>query len=133
LREGAAAVAAQDRSLELDPSGVPLRAGWHGGPIHPHKLAIFKRASGQSRRGSPRRFLAVLSSDSRVAVHQWQWPLELARAIVSKDNPLTARVYVIASGCNILVRDSSTRLEILVSAPKTVASRIARLSGGRPS
>jgi len=41
----------------------------------------------------PRRFLEVLSAENRVAFTNGSGRLELARAIASRDNPLTARVF----------------------------------------
>jgi cytochrome c553 len=43
---------------------------------------------------APRRFLAILSADAREPFTQGSGRLQLARAIASKDNPLTARVLV---------------------------------------
>jgi hypothetical protein len=43
---------------------------------------------------APRRFLRILAGDAPPAFHKGSGRLELARAIASKDNPLTARVMV---------------------------------------
>jgi len=61
-------------------------------PVEPH---IFLRGN-PHRLGAqvPRRFLAVLSGPRRTAFQQGSGRLELARAIASSDNPLTARVIV---------------------------------------
>ena len=42
----------------------------------------------------PRRFLSILSPDKPLPFQQGSGRLELARAIASRDNPLTARVFV---------------------------------------
>ncbi len=61
-------------------------------PVQPH---IFKRGNPNNRGPAvPRRFLAVLSGRERKPFTQGSGRLELARAIASKDNPLTARVMV---------------------------------------
>jgi hypothetical protein len=61
-------------------------------PVEPH---IFLRGNA-NRRGKqvPRQFPAILSSDDRKPFTQGSGRLELAHAIASKDNPLTARVMV---------------------------------------
>jgi hypothetical protein len=56
---------------------------------------IFKRGNaGSPGEEVPRRFLAVLSGEDRKPFGEGSGRLELARAIASKDNPLTARVMV---------------------------------------
>jgi hypothetical protein len=61
-------------------------------PIEP---VIFRRGN-PSNRGErvPRRFLGFLSGEKRQAFTKGSGRLELAQAIASKDNPLTARVMV---------------------------------------
>ncbi|HVX13712.1 MAG TPA: PSD1 and planctomycete cytochrome C domain-containing protein [Pirellulales bacterium] len=61
-------------------------------PTEPH---IFLRGNpGRPGERVPRRFLAVLSHGERAAFTQGSGRLELAQAIASRDNPLTARVLV---------------------------------------
>jgi hypothetical protein len=59
-----------------------------------HNPRIFVRGN-SSRPGAevPRQFLSVVSSDRKPFAHK-SGRLEMAQAIVSKDNPLTARVFV---------------------------------------
>lgn len=58
----------------------------------PHVL--IRGNAGRRGKQVPRRFLALLSSDDRPSFQQGSGRLELARAIASPDNPLTARVIV---------------------------------------
>jgi mono/diheme cytochrome c family protein len=61
-------------------------------PVQPH---ILKRGNPNNRGPAvPRRFLAVLSGPERKPFTEGSGRLELARAIASKENPLTARVMV---------------------------------------
>ncbi len=61
-------------------------------PAAPH---IFVRGnSGNQGAEVPRQFLAVLTGDDRQPFQHGSGRLELARAIASRDNPLTARVIV---------------------------------------
>jgi len=61
-------------------------------PVEPH---VFLRGNpGRPGKQVPRRFLAVLSGPDRAPFRDGSGRLELARAIASPDNPLTARVMV---------------------------------------
>ncbi|HZT82145.1 MAG TPA: DUF1549 domain-containing protein, partial [Gemmataceae bacterium] len=61
-------------------------------PYEPH---VFRRGNPNNLgEAVPRQFLEVLSGDSRKPFTEGSGRLELARAIASKDNPLTARVMV---------------------------------------
>ncbi len=63
--------------------------------VEPQNLAIMIRGD-VNRHGPvvPRGFLTVLSSDQRHEFQSGSGRLELAREIVSRDNPLTARIFV---------------------------------------
>jgi hypothetical protein len=74
--------------------GAPARAMvmTDGSPVTP---VIFKRGNPGMRGASvPRQFLAVLSGPDRKPFKDGSGRLELAKLIASKDNPLTARVFV---------------------------------------
>ncbi|HZP83295.1 MAG TPA: PSD1 and planctomycete cytochrome C domain-containing protein [Chthonomonadaceae bacterium] len=61
-------------------------------PVEPH---VFIRGNAQNQGDAvPRRFLAILSGPERKPFTQGSGRLELAQAIASRDNPLTARVLV---------------------------------------
>ncbi|HEX8521248.1 MAG TPA: PSD1 and planctomycete cytochrome C domain-containing protein [Tepidisphaeraceae bacterium] len=61
-------------------------------PVEPH---VFKRGNaGNVGEAVPRQFLAVLSAEKRKPFTQGSGRLEMARAIASRENPLTARVMV---------------------------------------
>lgn len=82
---------------QLDGShpGAPLRAMALVDQPHPHNSRVFIR--GDARRLGeevPRRFLECLTDGSAEPFTSGSGRLELARAIVSPDNPLTARVLV---------------------------------------
>ncbi len=74
--------------------GAPARAMviTDGNPVTP---VIFKRGNpGMPGAQVPRQFLAVLSGPDRKPFKDGSGRLELAKLIASKDNPLTARVFV---------------------------------------
>ncbi len=61
-------------------------------PTNPH---VFLRGNpGRPGKAVPRQFLAVLAGPKRQPFKEGSGRLELARAIASPDNPLTARVFV---------------------------------------
>ena len=95
LHEGAAPLRNKIEALSWTHPGVPLRAmALVDGP-NPHNSPVFKRGNPGNRGAEvPRRFLAILSPDSRAPFTNGSGRLELARAIVSRENPLTARVFV---------------------------------------
>jgi hypothetical protein len=74
--------------------GAPARAMVmaEGNPVTP---VIFKRGNPAMRGAQvPRQFLSALAGDNRKPFKEGSGRLELAKTIASKDNPLTARVFV---------------------------------------
>jgi hypothetical protein len=81
--------------LEATHPGAPLRAMALVDNNSPYEPVIFKRGNPGSRGSSvPRQFLAALSGPNRTPFSHGSGRLDLARAIASRDNPLTARVLV---------------------------------------
>jgi hypothetical protein len=75
--------------------GAPARAMVLVDSATPVNPVIFKRGNPGNRGAEvPRRFLACISGEERKPFTQGSGRLELARAIASKGNPLTARVFV---------------------------------------
>ncbi|HEY2157875.1 MAG TPA: DUF1553 domain-containing protein, partial [Isosphaeraceae bacterium] len=81
--------------LEATHPGAPARAMVmvdKPSPVEPH---VFLRGNpGRPGKAVPRRFLKVVSTVERQPFKQGSGRLELAEAIVRKDNPLTSRVMV---------------------------------------
>jgi mono/diheme cytochrome c family protein len=81
--------------LELVDAGAPARANVLVDSPTPKDSPIFIRGQVESPGDVvPRRFLEVLSGSNRPVFHNGSGRLELANAIASKSNPLTARVMV---------------------------------------
>ncbi len=81
--------------LEATHAGAPLRAMAYLDRSQPTEPVVFKRGNpGNPGARVPRQFLAILSSTNRPAFTRGSGRLELAQAIASRDNPLTARVLV---------------------------------------
>jgi hypothetical protein len=81
--------------LELADPGAPARAPALADSPTPRDSPIFVRGQIESPGDTvPRRFLEVLSGRSRPTFRNGSGRLELANAIASKSNPLTARVMV---------------------------------------
>jgi hypothetical protein len=95
LREGAAPLRNKIEALSWTHPGVPLRAMAMTDKPTPNNSPVFIRGNPNNPGGEvPRRFLEVLSVDGSKTFTNGSGRLELARAIASADNPLTARVYV---------------------------------------
>lgn len=61
---------------------------------NPHNVQVFIRGnSGNRGAEAPRRFLVALAGEGRKNFEKGSGRLELAEAIISRDNPLTARVF----------------------------------------
>ena len=86
---------AEINRLEANHPGAPLRAMALADSPQPANSRVFIRGN-PNRLGeeAPRQFLAILSRDKREPFTHGSGRLELARAIASRDNPLTARVMV---------------------------------------
>jgi hypothetical protein len=88
--------ALQRRIDELDAThpGAPPRAMALRENGEPHRPHVFKRGNpGNVGDEVPRQFIEVLSHGKPAPFTQGSGRLELARAIASRDNPLTARVW----------------------------------------
>jgi hypothetical protein len=82
-------------SLKATHPGSPPRAMVLNDKAEPVEPRVFVRGNpGRPGKTVPRRFLAVLSGPDRTPFREGSGRLDLARAIASKDNPLTARVMV---------------------------------------
>ncbi len=81
--------------LQATHPGAPPRAMSLADNATPTDPVVFKRGNPANRGAQvPRRFLEILSGPDRKPFTQGSGRLELARAIASPDNPLTARVAV---------------------------------------
>jgi hypothetical protein len=85
----------QSDMLDLIHPGAPARAGILVDSPTPTNSTVFIRGEAENKGPLvPRRFLAVLSGPNRPEFKNGSGRLELAQAIASKNNPLTARVMV---------------------------------------
>ena len=95
LREGAAPLRNKIEALNWTHPGAPPRAMALSDKSSPANSHVLIRGNpGNPGPEVPRRFLEVLSASPAAPFTNGSGRLELARAIVSHDNPLTARVYV---------------------------------------
>ena len=82
-------------SLELSHPGAPIRAMALVDKAKPRDSAVLIRGEPNNKGPVvPRRFLTVLGGDDSKPFTDGSGRLELAKAIASRDNPLTARVIV---------------------------------------
>ncbi|MSU22885.1 MAG: DUF1549 domain-containing protein [Opitutus sp.] len=82
-------------ALNWTEPGAPLRAMSLVDRAKPHNSPIFLRGNpSNSGPEAPRRFLEILGGDKLPAATTTSGRLELARAVASPANPLTARVFV---------------------------------------
>jgi hypothetical protein len=82
-------------ALDWTSPGAPLRAMALADRDKPHDSRVFIRGNqGNLGADAPRRFPVVLAGPERKPFTDGSGRLELARAIASPDNPLTARVFV---------------------------------------
>ena len=83
----------QTTQLEMSHAAAPARAMVLTDILKPHDSPVFIRGEAENRGDIvPRRFLAVVSGPNRPEFRNGSGRLELAAAITSKNNPLTARV-----------------------------------------
>lgn len=95
ISDGTAPLRNKIEALNWTHPGAPARAMALVDIPDPHDSHILLRGSpGNPGPKVPRRFLEALSSNDRATFTNGSGRLELARAIVSPANPLTARVYV---------------------------------------
>ncbi len=95
LGEGAAPYRNRIEALSWTHPGVPLRAMAMADRANPGNSHVFLRGNvGNPGPEVPRRFLEVLSAVGSAPFTNGSGRLELAQAIASRENPLTARVYV---------------------------------------
>jgi mono/diheme cytochrome c family protein len=81
--------------LKATSPGAPARAMILEDTPNPYNPHVFLRGNPNNPGDAvPRQFLELLSGPGRKPFHEGSGRLELARAIASKDNPLTARVLV---------------------------------------
>ena len=95
LGEGAAPMRNRIQALNWTHAGAPRRAMALVDRANPANSHVLLRGNpGTPGDEAPRRFLEILSKDVRPSFTNGSGRLELARAIASPDNPLTARVLV---------------------------------------
>jgi mono/diheme cytochrome c family protein len=95
MRDELVAVRKRVEEWKATSAGAPPRAMVLAdlpSPVTPHVLLRGNPAN--PGEAVPRQFLQVLAGDKREPFHDGSGRLELARAIASADNPLTARVFV---------------------------------------
>src|SRR5262249_36952444 len=95
IGEGSAPMRNRIQALNWTHPGAPRRAMALVDRPDPHNSHVLIRGSpGNPGAEVPRRFLQVLSPPGQPGFTNGSGRLDLAQAIASRDNPLTARVYV---------------------------------------
>jgi hypothetical protein len=95
LNEGSAPYRNRIEALSWSHAGAPRRAMALADAANPHNSHVLVRGNPSTPGDEvPRRFLEVLARADAAPCTNGSGRLELARAIASADNPLTARVYV---------------------------------------
>ena len=86
---------AEIADLEMNHPGSPARAMVLHDSTKPHDSPVFVRGEAENRgEVVPRQFLEIIAGKNRVPFRSGSGRLELARAIASPTNPLTARALV---------------------------------------
>jgi mono/diheme cytochrome c family protein len=89
------ALRSEMEKLKATSPGAPARAMILEDIPQPYNPHVFLRGNPNNQgEAVPRQFLELLSGPARQPFHEGSGRLELARAIASKENPLTARVLV---------------------------------------
>jgi mono/diheme cytochrome c family protein len=95
VQKDANQVRRQIARLEMTDPGSPPCATAIYDSLKPHDSPVYLRGEAENKGDiAPRRFLEILSPRNRTPFHVGSGRLELASAIVSPNNPLTARVLV---------------------------------------
>jgi hypothetical protein len=95
LREGSAPFRNKIEALSWTHLGAPPRAMALAESFNPHNSQVLTRGNPATPgEEAPRQFLKVLTGTHVISLTNGSGRLDLARAITSPDNPLTARVYV---------------------------------------
>jgi hypothetical protein len=104
--------------LDADHSGAPQRAMALFDNPQPQNARVFIRGNPNNPGDEvPRQFLNVLSGQNRQPFAHGSGRLELARAITSKDNPLTARMHHFGEGLVTTPDDFGLRSSAPVHGP----------------
>ena len=81
--------------IEMTDPGAPVRAMAMQDAPNPHDSPIYLRGEAQNKGAiAPRQFLSILSPGERKPFTDGSGRLDLAKAIASKNNPMTARVMI---------------------------------------
>jgi hypothetical protein len=92
---GQALIRARIASLDMTHEGAPERAMALKDASKPRNSPVFIRGEATNRGPvAPRRFLTLFGGDDSKPFQQGSGRLELAQAIASRENPMTARVFV---------------------------------------